>query len=234
MGLVGLVLAAACANVANLLLARGAARRREIALRMALGAGRRRIVGQLLSESLLLASAGAGLGVLFAWWGRPLLLALRPFGNTAVVLDLPLDARVLAFTIAVTLITALLFGTAPALRATRVDLTAEFQGGTRTIGSGGRSRLGQALMILQISLSIVLLVSTGLFMRTLVKLEDVDAGFNRRNLVLFGTDAVAAGYGSDQFAALHARLHERLARIPGVGVATFSRVPVLSVSGRTT
>ncbi len=128
MGIVGLVLAAACANVANLLLARGQSRRREIALRLALGAGRWRVVGQLLGESLLLAVAGAGLGILLAWWGRDLLLALRPFGNAAVALDLPLDTRVLGFTAAVAATTVLLFGLAPALRATRVDLVSEVPG----------------------------------------------------------------------------------------------------------
>ncbi len=185
MGLVGLVLAAACANVANLLLARSAARRREIALRLALGASRRRIVSQLLSESLLLAFVGAGLGTALAWWTRDLLLALRPFGNASVVFDLPLDGRVLGFTIGVTVATALLFGLAPALRATRVDLSAQFQGGTRTLGRRDRSRLSQALMVVQVALSLVLLVSTGLFARSLGNLQNVDAGFNRRGLILF-------------------------------------------------
>ena len=228
MGLVGLVLAAACANVANLLLARSAARRREIALRLALGASRGRIVSQLLSESLLLALVGAALGTVLAWWTRDLLLALRPFGNASVVFDLPLDARVLGFTIGVTVATALLFGLAPALRATRVDLSAQFQGGTRTLGRRDRSRLSQALMVVQIALSLVLLVSTGLFARSLGNLQNVDAGFNRRGLILFRLDATSAGYRRDQFAALQARVQERLERLPGVRAATFSSVALLS------
>jgi predicted permease len=226
-GLVGLVLAAACANVANLLLARGAARRREIALRLALGASRARVVGQLFAESLLLAGAGTALGMVLAVWGRDLLLALRPFGNTAVVLDLPLDLRVLAFTAVVAVTTALLFGLAPALRATRVDLSAQFQGGARTLG-GGRSSISQALMVVQIALSLVLLVSTGLFVRTLGNLERVDAGFNREGLLLFRVDAPSAGYRREQFAELQSRLQDRLERIPGVRTATFSSVALLS------
>ena len=228
MGLVSLLLAAACANVANLLLARGTARRREIALRLALGASRGRIVRQLLAESLLLACAGAALGVALAWWGRDLLLALRPFGNTTVVLDLPLDRRVLGFTTAVTIGTALLFGLSPALRATSVDLNAEFQSGGRTLGGGGRSRLSRGLMVVQIALSLVLLVSTGLFVRTLNKLQQVDAGFNRHGLVLFRIDASSAGYARDQFTALQARLQERLERLPGVRAVTFSSTALLS------
>jgi predicted permease len=227
MGLVSLLLVAACANVANLLLARGASRRREIALRLALGASRGRIVRQLFVESLLLALAGASLGVAIAWWGRTLLMALRPFGNIIVVLDLPLDARVLGFTIAVTIGTALLFGLSPALRVTKVDLNSEFQGGSRTLGSG-RSRLRRGLMVVQIALSLVLLVSTGLFMRTLNNLQHVDAGFNRESLVLFRIDATSAGYPRDRFTTLQSRLMERLARLPGVRAVTFSSTALLS------
>jgi predicted permease len=228
MGLVGLVLVAACANVANLLLARGTARRREIALRLALGAGRTRIIGQLLAESLTIAFAGAALGTALAWWSRGLLLALRPFGTTSVVFDLPLDARVLTFTIAVAVATSLLFGLAPALHATRIDLNSEFQGGTRLTGRRGRSRLSQGLMVVQIALSLVLLVTTGLFMRTLSHLQAAEAGFNRHNLVLFTIDATSAGYAREQFAALHSRLQARLERVPGVRASAFSRVPLLS------
>ena len=181
------------------------------------------IVRQLLAESLLLASAGAALGMALAWWGRGLLLALRPFGNTAVVLDLPLDARVLGFTVSVTVGTALLFGLSPALRATSVDLNAQFQSGARTLGGGGRSRLSQALMVVQIALSLVLLVSTGLFVRTLDNLQQMDAGFNRHGLVLFRIDASSAGYTRDRFTPLQARLQESIARLPGVRAATFSK-----------
>jgi len=228
MGLVSLVLAAACANVANLLLARGAGRRREIAVRLALGASRGRIVRQLLAESLLLASAGAALGIVLAWLSRDLLLALRPFGNAPVVLDLPLDARVLGVTIATAAATALFFGLAPALRASRVDLTAEFQGGTRAPVGAARSRLGQGLMVAQIALSLVLLVTAGLFVRTLGNLSDIDAGFNRRGLVLFAIDATSAGYPRSRFVGLQTRLQDRLARIPGVRAVTFSSVAPLS------
>src|SRR5262249_46189984 len=228
MGLVSLVLLAACANVANLLLARGAARRREFALRLTLGASRVRIIRQLLVESLLLASLGAALGALFAHWSRGLLVGLRQFGGSPAVLDLPLDGRVFGFTIAVTAATALLFGLAPALRATRINLTAEFQGGARQLGAGARSRLSQALMVTQIALSLVLLVSTGLFIRTLRALQQVDPGFNPRQLALFRLDAGSAGYSQLQFAALQARLQTRLESIPGVRAVTFSRVALLA------
>jgi predicted permease len=228
MGLVGLALLAACANVANLLLARGAARRREIAVRLALGASRGRIVRQLLTESLLLATLGTALGVLFAYWGRGMLVALRQGSGSAVVLDLALDAGVLSFTIGVTIATTLLSGLAPALRATRLSLGVEFQGGARQLGAGPRSRLSQGLMVAQIALSLLLLVGTGLFVRTLRNLQGVDPGFDRHGLVLFRIDARSAGYPSGAFAGLHARIRERLVSIPGVRAATFSNVELLA------
>ncbi len=228
MGLVSLVLFAACANVANLLVARGAERRREFAVRLALGASRTRIFRQLIVESLLLAFAGAAAGLVLAGWGRDLLLALRPFGDASVVLAMPLDVRVFGFALASAVLTVLLFGVTPSLRATRLDLTTEIQGGTRTLVSGGRSRLSQSLMVVQIALSLVLLVSSGLFVRTLSNLERIDAGFNRRNLVLFRVDAPSAGYAAGQFAGLQVRIQERLARIPGVKAVTFSSVALLS------
>ena len=228
MVLVGLVLVSACANVANLFLARGMVRRPEIALRLALGANRRRLVRQLFVESLVVAGAGALLGGLFAWWGRGVLLTLQPFGKASVAFDMPLDARVLGFTAAATLGTALLFGLAPALGATRVDLGAQFQGGTRLLGRRGGARLAQTLMVVQIALSLVLLISTGLFARTLANLERVDAGFNRRDLIVFRIDATSAGYTRDQYQALEDRLQARLERVPGVRAVTFSSVALLS------
>lgn len=227
MGLAGLVLLAACANVGNLLLARGANRRREIAVRMALGASRARIVGQLLAEALLLGLAGAAAGLAVAFASRGLLLATLPFGGTATAIALPLDLRVLGFTTLVGVGTALLFGLAPAQRATRFDLVAEFQGGARTLASG-RSRLSAALMVVQIAVSLVLLISTGLFMRTLRNLQEVDAGFDHRSLVHFRIDALAAGRPRETFDDLNQQIMARLERIPGVRGATFARVPLLA------
>jgi predicted permease len=228
MGLVGVLLLVASANVANLLLARGSARRREIALRLALGASRARIVRQLLGESLLLAFTGTAFGILLAYWSRGLLLGLRQFNGDPAVLDLPLDGKVLAFTIAVTGGTSLLFGLAPALRAARVDLTAEFQSGACLRGTRARSRLGQMLMVVQIALSVVLLICTGLFVQTLHNLEKVATGFNTQGLALFRIEATSSGYPREAFTMLQSRVQERLERIPGVRAATFSRVPLLA------
>ena len=190
-----------------------------------LGASRARIVGQLLGESLLLAFTGTAFGIVLAYWSRGLLLGLRQFNGDPAVLELPLDGRVLAFTIAVTGGTSLLFGLAPALRAARVDLTAEFQSGARLLGTRARSRLGQTLMVVQIALSLVLLISAGLFVQTLRNLEQVATGFTQGWLFSIGG---AGRYPREAFTMLQARLQERLEQIPGVRAATFSRVPLLA------
>jgi predicted permease len=224
MAIVGLVLLVACANVANLLLARGAARRREIAVRLALGASRARLVGQLLAESMLLAVLGAAAGILVSLWGVPALLTLQPFGSGAVQLDPSLDGRVLGFTTAVAIATGLVFGLAPALRATRLDLTSEFQGGGRPLGVGSRSALAKSLMIAQVALSVILLVAAGLFVRTLRNLRHVDLGFNGEQLLLFQIDVSVNGASAPQVNALFERMQARLATLPGIRRASYARL----------
>lgn len=230
-GLVALVLLAACANVANLLLARAVARRHEMAVRLALGAGRGRLVRQLLAESFLLAAISTVVGLLLAVGGRHLLVALRPFGG-GVRIEVPLDGTVLAFTVAATVGTTLLFGLVPSLRATRLDLAREFQSGRTTAGS--RSFLSRALVVTQIALALVLLVSTALVVRSLGNLERVDAGFNRRQLVVFRLDTASAGYDPNRGSALRVLLQERLAALPGVAGVTYARTALLSRGAQTT
>ncbi len=233
MGVVGLVLLVACANVANLLLARGAARRREIAVRLALGASRARIVRQLLAESVLLAVLGATAGLILAWWGAQALIAMQPFGASQLQLDTSLDWRVLGFASAAALVTGIVFGLAPALRATKLNLTSEFQGGVRSLGTGSRSALAKSLMVIQVALSLVLLVGAGLFIRTLRNLEHVDIGYNREQLLLFSVNAAATGATAPQALALYERMRGRVAALPGVRHASFSRITPLSQSNWT-
>jgi len=222
------VLVCACANVANLLLARGANRGREIALRLAVGASRARIVRQLLIESTLLALGGGALGMALAWFSRGLLRSLRPLGSASRVLDLPLDGRVLGFTLIAAVVSAIVPCVAPALMTSRVRIGAEIQHGQRTIGARRGVRLTHGLMVVQIALALVCLVCTGLFVRTLVALGHVDAGFDRQGLVLFRIDAGSTGYRPDRIASLQTRLQERLERVPGAQGVTFSSVALLS------
>ena len=225
----GLVLAAACVNVSTLLVARAEARRRDFALRLAIGASRRGIVGQCVVEALVLAGAATAAGAALAWASRDALRALHPLGqNPAAVLDLPLDARVLAATAGVSVCCALAFGLLPALQASRVDLASAFQGGTRTVGRRSRSWLVRGLLAVQVALSLVLLVSAGLFGRTLQRLDTVDAGFDANGLLLFRVDAGSAGYATERAVALHDRLRDELAALPGVRDVTYTRVPLLS------
>ena len=227
--IVVLVLLIACANVANLLLARATTRRKEIAVRLSLGAGRFRLVRQLLTESLLLAILSGGLGLLFAQWGVTLLLAYLP-QRGSVSLNPALDTQVLVFTLAVTLVTSLLFGLTPALRATRLDLAASL----KNVVGGGQARLTlhKMLVVTQVALTLFLLVGAGLFVRSLQNLKNLDAGFNRENVLLFGLDT-GSNYTLAQRVNLQKQLLERLESLPGARTASLSHVGLLSGS-RTT
>jgi len=215
---VGLVLLVACLNVASLLLARAATRRKEIAVRMAAGAGRWRLIRQLLTESVLLASFGGALGLVFAYWGKDALLALI---GPALSLNLKLDLRVLGFTAAVSALTGIAFGLAPALRATRIDLISALKDGGGGAGPV-RSRLSKGLIVAQVALSLVLLVGAGLFVRTLRNLTQVEVGFNRENLLLFTVNPPTIGYEGSRLAALYRQINARIETIPGVRSATLS------------
>ena len=229
LGVVGLVLLIACANVANLLLARAAGRQREIAVRLALGARRRRLVRQLLTESVLLAATGGALGVLLAFWIKDGLMSVGDWGGRFMgALDPRLDLRVLGFTAALSLLTGLLFGLAPALRATKVDLTPALKESARGAGAPARTWLSKSLVVAQVALSLLLLVGAGLFLRTLVNLRRVETGFNTRNLLLFGVDPGLVGYKGERLVALYRQMAERIESLPGVRSVTFSRNPLLS------
>jgi len=219
MTVVGLVLAVACINVANLLLARAATRRKEIITRLALGAGRLRIVRQLLTESVLLAVIGGALGLLFAQWGARLLIAYLP-GHGNLALNLHPDLRVFGFTLAVSVLTGFLFGLAPALRTTRLDLVSMLKDRAGH-SSKGKSRfsLNKILVVTQIALSLTLLVGAGLFVRSLQKLKGLDSGFDRENVILFSLDP---DYDAERRANLYQLLLDRLAALPGVRSASLS------------
>jgi predicted permease len=220
MGLVGLLLLLACANVANLLLSRASGRQRELAVRVALGAGRARLIRQLLTESVLLASLGAALGLLLAKWGDTLLLRMVSSGPTIVPLDVHLDLRVLAFAISAMLITGILFGLAPALRATRVDLNQVLRGASRSISGGGsgsgRMPLGKVLVGVQVAISLLLLVSAGLFVRSLQKLTSVPLGYDASHLLMFRMIPATSGYKPAATGPLFQQLQAKFATAPGV------------------
>jgi macrolide transport system ATP-binding/permease protein len=226
MTMVALILALACANVANLLLARAAARRREIALRMSVGAGRFRIVRQLLTESVLLASLGGALGILFAIWGIRFLTLLLASGQANFTLHAELNWHVLALVAALSLLTGVLFGLAPALQATRIDVMPAVKeiraGQPRARHSSRRVGLSQVLVVGQIGISLLMLVAAGLFVRTLANLQSIDLGFNRENVLLFQLDARKAGHKDPEISSFYGELRRRFSAIPGVRDASLS------------
>jgi predicted permease len=215
LGAVGLVLLIACANVANLLLARAATRQREMAVRAALGASRRRILRQLLTESILLAAVGGALGWLLAHWGVPLILAISRDAIPRAS-EIGLDTSVLGFTIGVAVLTGLLFGLAPAWAVSRADVQVVLKGAGRGT-TGGRSLLRQGLMVAEVALTLVLLVGAGLLLRSFHSLQQVDAGFTPARVLSFRLELPWRKYATEeQQLAFYQSLEEKLRALPGV------------------
>jgi predicted permease len=220
MTVVALVLLVACANVANLLLARTATRRREIALRMSLGATRLRLIRQLLVESVLLVFFGAVLGLWIAWWAIRILTATAA---ATTPIHASLGGPILAFAVAVSALTVILFGTAPALYATRFDIAPSLKPGRGAMPAESRNRLSRGLIVGQVALSLVLLVGAGLFLRSLMNLMSVDTGFDKQNVLMMGIDPGGAGYQPDErLEAAMTQVEERVGSLPGVRAASFA------------
>jgi predicted permease len=225
LAMVALILAITCANIANLLLARAAARRREMAVRLSLGAGRFRVVRQLLTESVMLASLGGALGVLFAIWGVRSLTFLFSKGQENFTLRAEMNWQVLGVTAALSVICGLLFGLVPAIQATRPDVVTALKNGR---GGGTRHRAQHVLVAAQIAMSFLILVATGLFVQTLNRLHSVQLGYSRENILLFTLNARQAGHRDPEIATFYAELRKRLETIPGVNSATFSQSSIIN------
>jgi predicted permease len=229
MCMVGVVLLIACANVANLLLARTASRQKEIAVRLALGAGRGRVVRQHLVESLLLAFAGSIIGLALASWTGTLLLAALPGGEAGQTLSASPDVRVIAFTLLLAFTTALVFGIAPALQATRPAVTSSLKEEAGSVAGGGRrARMRRALVAGQVAMSMLLLASAGLFARSLYNLRSVDPGFETDRLLAFSIDPSLSGYGQERMLSMFERLQQELSALPGVRSVSMSELGALT------
>ncbi len=225
MVIVGAVLLIACGNVASLLLARGAARQREIAIRMALGSGRGRLIRQSLIESLLLSLTGAAVGIILAHWGARLLvgfLASNVYRENSVFLDLSIDPRRLAFTVGLAVVTSLLFGLVPAWRATDVDPQSAMKANARGVTHGRKFALGKALVVIQVALSLVLVASAGLLLSTFVRLETLDPGFERAHVLLMDLDLGERTTTPARRDVVFTRVLEQLRALPGVRSASDS------------
>jgi predicted permease len=231
MVMVGLLLLIACANVANLLLSRAAARSREIAVRLAIGASRARLVRQMLTESLVLSAIAAAVGLLFSFWGIQLLVTMISQIGETIVLNISMDGRILAFTASVAAVSTILFGLLPALRATRLEVSH----GLKPAGlqSVARTRItwGKALVISQVALSLLLLVGAGLFARSLRNLYRLDLGFNRDGLLCVSLDPGGSGYKPEKTAAFYRELLTRLGAVPGAKSVGYADRGPLSSNG---
>jgi len=227
MGLVGLVLLVACANVANMLLARASARGREIGVRMALGASRWRLVRQLLTESIILSLAGGAAALLITFWVTRLLMSYQPPISVAITFDVSPDARVFGFTLIASLVTGIVFGLAPALRSSKPDLVATLKDDP---GAGSSRRvfsLRNALVVAQVAVSLILLVTAGLFVRSLGNAQSIELGFDRANVAYVSASLSAADYGHEEERQFMRDATERIDALPGIAAATFTaRVPM--------
>jgi macrolide transport system ATP-binding/permease protein len=234
MAMVGLILMIACANIANLLLTRAEARRREMAVRLSLGAGRLRVIRQLLTESLLLSFCAGLLGIFLAEWGIRSLTWLLANGRENFSLHAELDWRVLTFTLLVALATGVLFGLAPAIQATKVEITPALKESRANVPRGRMGRFGtpfglsHLLVVSQIAISLLLVAAAGLFVRTLNNLESVQLGFNRENVLLFSLNGALAGYKGSSLKSLYAELQRRFRSLPAVRGATVTTMPLVA------
>jgi predicted permease len=234
MAIVALVLLIACANVANLLLARAVARQREISVRLALGCGRFRLVRQLLTESLLLSALGAGAGLFVAWWGSHVLLRMVDTGRVPLRLDISPDARVLLFTVAVMILTGIGFGMAPAWRASGLDLASAMKDHARGGGRRVKQYLGRTLVVLQVALSLLLLIGAGLLIRSLYNLRQIDHGFQPEQVLIFDLMHNPNNREPAALARVAREAHDRVRQIPGVKSASISRLMLFGPSNIST
>ncbi|HYR83316.1 MAG TPA: ABC transporter permease [Terriglobia bacterium] len=222
MGIVGLVLLIACANIANLMMARATARRREFTVRSALGGARSRLIRQLLVESLIIALPGGGLALLVGVGGRSLIISLLPAVVNPANLNLPMDAAVLAFTVGLSVLSAILFGLAPALRASQFDLASDLKERTGQGSFGGRLKARDILVLFQVALSVVALASAGLFIRSLANAQSIDLGFEHDKLVVLQYNVSSNGYDESRGKDYHRKLLERMRALPGVAAASIA------------
>jgi macrolide transport system ATP-binding/permease protein len=225
LAMVGLILAITCANIANLLLARGSARRCELAVRLTLGAGRFRVVRQLLTESVVLASLGGVLGVAFAIWGMQWLTFLFAHGREDFTLRAEMNWKVLFVTALLSVACGVLFGLVPALQSTRQELTPALKNG---LGGGARHGVQKALVVGQVAASFLILVAAGLFVQTLNQLHSVQLGYARENILLFDLDAQQSGHEGAEIGTFYSNLHKRFEAIPGVHSASLAQSSIIS------
>jgi putative ABC transport system permease protein len=232
MAIAGLVLLIACANIASLMLARAASRRKEIAVRLALGASRMRLVRQLLTECMVLSLSGAMLGILIARWSSRLLVRYISTEHSQIYLDLSLDARVLAFTAGVAILTGLLFGVLPAFRSTKVSVAGAMKGAVAEVpGRNTQFRSGRWIVAAQVAISLVLVVTAGLFVRSFTALATLDAGFDRNNVLIVDMNMHNANLSNAESGAVSGEILRRIRALPGV--VTASQSVVTPVSGNT-